>query len=215
MDRSIDIRARILEEATRLFATHGFDGTSIQAISDAVGIRKPSVLYHFSSKELLHRAVLDEVLSRWNDVLPELLLASAHEHRFERVMDAVTSFFMEDPDRARLLLREILDRPEAMRLRLSRFVRPWIDIVAEQLDRAKRSAKVRASIDPEAYAMNVISMVVSGIAIVESLALVFRDDPESPPRDRFVAEMIRVARSSLYQHDVLAPPAQGMESRDG
>jgi TetR/AcrR family transcriptional regulator len=214
MERSIDIRARILEEATRLFATQGFDGTSIQSIAGAVGIRKPSVLYHFASKELLHQAVLDDVLARWNDVLPELLLAAAQEQRFDRVMDAVTSFFMEDPDRARLLLREILDRPEEMRDRLSRFVRPWIDIVAEQLERARQKARVRQTIDPEAYAMNVISMVVSGIAIVESLALVFRDDPSSHPQDRFVAEMIRVARSSLYQNDVLAS-TKSLETRDG
>src|SRR5690606_15585386 len=185
MERSIDIRARILEEATRLFATQGFDGTSIQSISDAVGIRKPSVLYHFASKELLHQAVIDEVLARWNDVLPELLLAAAHEQRFDRVMEAVTSFFVEDPDRARLLLREILDRPEEMRRRISRFVRPWVEIVAAQLEKAKQRSRVRESIAPEAYAMNVIAMVVSGIAIVESLAVVFRDDPGSDPQDRF------------------------------
>jgi TetR/AcrR family transcriptional regulator len=215
MERSLDIRARILEEATRLFASQGFDGTSIQAISDAVGIRKPSVLYHFASKELLHQAVLDDVLARWNDVLPELLLAAAHEQRFDRVMEAITSFFTEDPDRARLLLREILDRPEEMRRRLSRFVRPWIDIVAEQLEKAKQKSLVRESIDPEAYAMNVISMVVAGIAIVESLAVVFRDDPENHPQDRFVAEMIRVARSSLYQHETSSEPAKALERRDG
>jgi TetR/AcrR family transcriptional regulator len=215
MERPIDIRARILEEATRLFATQGFDGTSIQAISDAVGIRKPSVLYHFSSKELLHQAVLDEVLARWNDVLPELLLAAAHEQRFDRVMEAVTSFFVEDPDRARLLLREILDRPEEMRRRLARFVRPWIDIVAEQLEKAKQKGRVRESIDPAAYAMNVISMLVSGIAVVESLAVVFSDDPGAHPQDRFVAEMIRVARSSLYQHESSAEPAKSLELRHG
>lgn len=215
MERPIDIRARILEEATRLFASQGFDGTSIQAIAGAVGIRKPSVLYHFASKELLHQAVLDEVLSRWNEVLPDILLVSSEESRFERVMDAVTSFFMEDPDRARLLLREILDRPEEMSRRISTFVRPWIDVVAEQLERAKRRSRVRESLDPEAYAMNVLSMIVSGIAIVESLSVVFRDDPSRKSHDRFVAEMIRVARASLYPHEVSADLGKHLEPLDG
>ena len=48
------MRDRILSEAMHLAASRGFEATSIQAIADAVGIRKQSLLYHFSSKEILH-----------------------------------------------------------------------------------------------------------------------------------------------------------------
>ena len=52
-DKTGRVRDQILDEATRLFAAHGFGATSIQADAEAVGIRKPSLLYHFGSKELL------------------------------------------------------------------------------------------------------------------------------------------------------------------
>jgi AcrR family transcriptional regulator len=50
-------RDRILLEASRLFATHGFRGASTRQIADRVGIRQPSLFKHFASK----RAMLAEL----------------------------------------------------------------------------------------------------------------------------------------------------------
>ncbi|MBC7173522.1 MAG: TetR/AcrR family transcriptional regulator [Polyangiaceae bacterium] len=195
----MDVRSQILTEAIRLFAAQGFDGTSVQEIADSVGIRKPSLLYHFSSKEELRRSVLDEILSRWNDVLPHLLLTATHEQRFDKVMEALTQFFVEDPDRARLVLRELLDRPDDMRRRLETFVRPWIDVIAEQLEKARVKGQVQRDVDPHAYTINVVNMVVSGIAVVDTLATVFpAGSDHKQATERFVRELIRVAKQSLY-----------------
>ncbi|MFP6684385.1 MAG: helix-turn-helix domain-containing protein, partial [Polyangiaceae bacterium] len=102
----MDARQGILETATRLFAAHGFDGTSLQDIADEVGIRKASLLYHFTSKEKLRLAVLDRLLDHWNDVLPKLFMASlGGEPRFGTIIKALVDFFADDPDRARLLVR--------------------------------------------------------------------------------------------------------------
>ena len=57
----MDVRSEILRTATRLFAAKGFDGTSLKDIADAGGIRKPSLLYHFPSKEQLRLAVLEQL----------------------------------------------------------------------------------------------------------------------------------------------------------
>lgn len=55
--------------ALEQFALVGFAATSLQAIADAAGYSKSSVLYHFASKEALLEAVLDPAIDRLGIVL--------------------------------------------------------------------------------------------------------------------------------------------------
>jgi TetR/AcrR family transcriptional regulator len=50
-------RTAILEAATRIFASRGFVGASMRDITEASGISKPVIYYHFGSKEGLYAAV--------------------------------------------------------------------------------------------------------------------------------------------------------------
>lgn len=195
----MDVRAQILTHATRLFAEQGYDGTSVQQIADAVGIRKPSVLYHFKSKDELREEVLSEMLAHWNTVLPGLLLKASAEERFDATMEALTEFFIVDPERARLFLRETLDRPEQMQSMLGAFVQPWVELLGDQLERAKAQCLVRRDVDPQAYAVEVITMAVAGTAVIDTLRVILPDDPvRGSTRIRHARELIRIARSSLY-----------------
>ncbi len=209
----MDMREEILERATQLFATKGFDGTSLQDIAAAVGLRKPSLLYHFPSKEKLRLAVLGRLLDRWNDVLPRLLMAAAGgDARFESVMDEVVRFFAQDPNRARLLLREILDRPEDMQRRLETYVRPWVQVVADYIVKGQQRGEVHAHVDPEAYILQVINMVVSGVAAASSLhgGLLPATSPRGDASQRHLRELVRIARTSLFR----TPASAEAEGRD-
>lgn len=194
---SPDVRSQLLEEATRLFAARGFEGTSLQAIAEAVGIRKPSLLYHFGSKEDLRQAVLDELLARWNEVLPELLMAAAEADRFDGVLDAMTDFFLEDPDRARLLVRETLDRPEDVRARLERYVRPWVRVALTQLRSAQTQGQVHPQVDLPAYVVHLVQLVVGSIAVMDTLVALLPEDA-GDREERLRAELRRMARAGLF-----------------
>jgi TetR/AcrR family transcriptional regulator len=197
----MDARQGILETATRLFAAHGFDGTSLQDIADEVGIRKASLLYHFNSKEKLRLAVLDRLLDHWNDVLPKLFMASVGgEPRFGTIIKALVDFFADDPDRARLLVREILDRPDDMKVRIETHVRPWVSVVAGYIRGGQDQGEVYANVDPEAYVLQVINMVVSGVATASSLAGALLPDASADQKlsPRHGQELVRIARYSLF-----------------
>ena len=196
------MRTEILTQATRLFAEQGYDGTSVQEIADAVGIRKPSLLYHFKSKDELRQQVLAQMLAHWNAVLPGLLLRASTEERFDATMEALTEFFVADPDRARLFLRETLDRPESMQAMLTEFVKPWVDLLGAQLERAKSQGLVQPDVDPQAYAVEVITMAVGGTAVIDTLRDILPDDSaRGSTRSRHARELIRIARASLYTND--------------
>ena len=64
VERGRATRARVIEVATRLFAEHGYDGTSIEAVQAASGVSRGSLYHHFAGKEALFWAVLEEVGAR-------------------------------------------------------------------------------------------------------------------------------------------------------
>ncbi len=195
-----DVRTQILEEATRLFAARGFDGTPLQAIADEVGVAKPSLLYHFPSKDELRRAVLNEVMSHWNEVLPRLLeAATTGEHRFESLLGEVVGFFTADADRARLLVREMLDRPEELEHLFREYLGPWMRILSDYIRRGQQDGHLHRDVDPEAYILQIIQLVVAGIAVGDVVeSLLGPSDGDQPARDRQITELMRVARSSLF-----------------
>jgi AcrR family transcriptional regulator len=49
---------RILNAAEKLLATHGFEATSLRAITAEAGVNLAAVNYHFQTKEALFRAVI-------------------------------------------------------------------------------------------------------------------------------------------------------------
>ena len=210
----MDVREETLRQATRLFAAKGFDGTSLKDIAEAVGVRKPSLLYHFSSKDELRRAVIDALLARWNAVLPRLLMAAASgEDRFASLMRETVRFFTENPDRARLLLREILDRPRDLGLRLETHVQPWVTVIADYIRKGQTTGEIHADLDPEAYILQVVNLVVSGVATGAGLDRgLLPPDPDADPEDRHARELIRMARVSLFTPRALALIASASEN---
>src|ERR1700688_4321388 len=54
--RSLETRGAILDAAIAEFAEGGFEGASIRAIADRLGLQHPLITYHFRSKDILWRA---------------------------------------------------------------------------------------------------------------------------------------------------------------
>ena len=57
-------RGQLIEVATGLFAEHGYEGTSIEAVLTAAGVSRGALYYHFAGKEVLFTAVLEAVSDR-------------------------------------------------------------------------------------------------------------------------------------------------------
>jgi AcrR family transcriptional regulator len=62
MTRPSDTRSRIQEVARELFGQKGVQRTSLQDIADRLGITKPALYYHFSSREDLVRSILQPLI---------------------------------------------------------------------------------------------------------------------------------------------------------
>jgi AcrR family transcriptional regulator len=190
-----DVRAAILAEATRLFAAHGFDGTALQDVATAVGVTKPAVLHHFPSKEAIRQAVLDAILEHWQRTLPRLLLAAtAGEERFAAVFGELFRFFSADGDRARVVLREALDRPLSAKRLFAGPVRPWIQAVAGYIRAGQAGGRHHADADADAYVVHMLQLVLAATAAAPVTAGILGEGG----RARYDKELARIARTSLF-----------------
>jgi len=66
MRQAGETKSRILDAAEHLFGEHGFDGTSLRAITSAGNVNLAAVNYHFGSKEKLMQAVFARHLAPLN-----------------------------------------------------------------------------------------------------------------------------------------------------
>lgn len=199
-----DVRSRILREATALFAERGVAGTSLQLVADAAGITKPTLVYHFGSKEGLREAVLSGLVGHWRGELPRLMLAAAAGGpRLDALLQALFRFFLEDRNRARLVLRELLDAPEAVRAVLRRELQPWTALLTEAIRSGQESGVLRPEVDPSAYTLLVVTSTIGVLAAGDRSSALLAPEPTL---DEQLAELIRIARVAL-----VAPRAEREE----
>jgi AcrR family transcriptional regulator len=66
-------RGQLIEVATRLFAEHGYEGTSIEAVLSAAGVSRGALYHHFAGKEALFEAVVSAVSDQVTTELAEVI----------------------------------------------------------------------------------------------------------------------------------------------
>ncbi|MBF0102371.1 MAG: TetR/AcrR family transcriptional regulator [Desulfobacterales bacterium] len=208
----IDIRERIIEETIQLFATKGYDGTSLQLIADAIGIKKSSLLYHVSSKEELRDQVYKNLLSHWKNELPQLLSTASGEHdRFSSVINAFVSYFLENSNRSKVAIREMLDRPDEVRKAVKEHLGSWIKLITDYIVLGKKLGVVKPDIDPDSYIIQVIMMVIGTVALGSVISAMF-DNKDSRNINPLIGELERIARHALLVNPTPKPQKTGGKS---
>jgi AcrR family transcriptional regulator len=136
---STSTRDAILVEARRCFAEQGFEGTSLNDIAAGVGIRKPSLLHHFPSKEAIYREVFETSLSDWMIRIETAGDTKGQEpwEKMEFVLETAFDWFAENPEFVRIWRREALDAQSSEHLGfdLGAALRPLFERACEFFDR--------------------------------------------------------------------------------
>ena len=105
--RGDERRDEVLRAAIDVFGEAGFSGGRIDEVARRVGIRRPSVLYHFPDKSTLYRAALARVVAEITDRV--VATESEPVGRLETIVDRWVDFVLEHPWAARLLLRQMIE----------------------------------------------------------------------------------------------------------
>ena len=93
-------KERILDAALTLFAENGYNGTSVEQIAKAVGIKAPSLYKHYKGKEDILNALIDSAEARYEEMFgseKNIGKVPQSQKEFIKVTMERISFTMHDP----------------------------------------------------------------------------------------------------------------------
>lgn len=191
-----DTRGRILESATVLFGTRGFDAVSLDQIAAEVGVAKQTLLYWFPSREELLQEVLAGAAAELG-VIIEAAIRSASEDPLERIDAVIRAVFRPAVRRPSLLglLREIGRLPTDTAEALTVHLQPLVDRAVNWMEAEMTAGRLRRG-DPKMVVALVYSTVV-GVATEPEALRAVRWTGDLIGLRRLRSEMTAFIRSAL------------------
>jgi AcrR family transcriptional regulator len=105
-EQQAETRARLVEAAADVFASHGFEGASIDLITQRAGFTRGAFYSNFSDKGELLAELSASRMREFSQLLPRLLTA----HREDQVAETARWLVGQDPPPEVLLLVELARR---------------------------------------------------------------------------------------------------------
>ncbi|MEQ8329736.1 MAG: TetR/AcrR family transcriptional regulator [Longimicrobiales bacterium] len=107
-DPGADTRRALLRAGREFFATEGFDGASVRAITGAAGANLGAITYHFGSKRGLYEAVLTTEVGAVAEAVEGAVRSGGTAlDRIERIVASYFRVLAEHPHLPRLMLQEL------------------------------------------------------------------------------------------------------------
>lgn len=169
-------RQRLLEVAVELFRRHSVAGTSLQMISDELGLTKSAIYHHFHTREELLEAIVEPVITK----MAELVEIAEAQRGARARADAMLTAFAEVAVANRDLIPVLTGDPSVAEL--LRIRHDWGAIVRRQLD-------LLAGVEPGMGGQVKAAVVMSGVSAAVGLDYdgAERDGFDDELRDQIVA----------------------------
>ncbi|WP_028062077.1 TetR/AcrR family transcriptional regulator [Solirubrobacter soli] len=188
---------RILEAARGEFAQHGYSAR-LQDIAERAGVKHPTLLYHFKSKENLYAAVIEQAMLDWAAMTSAAV--SAAPVGFDRVAALVAAgmeFFATHHDFVVIWRREAIEGGGRLEDAMAEHMRPFLDRAVAFLEREVAAERLREH-DPVELMQLVYGAVSTYFSDAGFRARLSGVDPMTPEaRARFATALTAMLRDAL------------------
>ena len=138
---------RILVAAEEEFVLHGFKGTSMQSIADRAELPKANIHYYFKNKTNLYQAVLENIMTAWNEVLADMNEDSDPATVLTKFIHAKMQLSYTNPNGSKIFAMEIIQGAPHLREYISQDMRIWVKEKSAVITSWINQGKMRA-VDP-------------------------------------------------------------------
>ena len=158
-------KSQIIQEAMRLFAQHGYRGTTIATVADAVGLTEPGLLHHFPSKEHLLIGVLEE-----RDKIDRERFGGALRQQDTRILESLkmlVSHYENTPGLAQLFTVLVAESIDSEHPGNTYFVQRYRDFrlkLSEAFEDAQRNGEIRRDVETDLLASLTLA-VMDGLQV--------------------------------------------------
>jgi TetR/AcrR family transcriptional regulator len=159
--RPTDTRDRVLSVAQALFAERGYRGTSLRDIARRIGIKAPSLLHHFPSKEQLYLAVLDRVFEGMEEAAAMVLMGrDSFQSRCRTAIVGAIDQIAASPDSMKIIWHEMTEETGVGRQLFKRRVPPLFAMGVNFIFQGQRGGEFRDGVDPFHFLLSLNSITL-------------------------------------------------------
>ena len=148
-------RAFLLSTAARVFAEHGYAGTSLSDLIAASGLTKGAFYFYFKSKAALALAVLRDQQDRFlRQVVERVLAAETAAQQFQALAPAMLDLLATDPGAWAMtrLTKDMAEDPVTAE-EVSKPMAAWVEFIAGIVRQAQHDGDLRPGLDPRDVAV--------------------------------------------------------------
>ena len=186
----------LVREALRAFGARGYEGTTLEAVAEAAGVRKQTLLYYFPTKDDLFDACVDALTDGLERSLTKVLISN--EEGLDRVESVIRTLFRlaEHWPEFPLFIREAARRSPLVVQRIADALEPFRKAALGFLERGMETGEFRRQ-DPGLLLFTLYTAVVGTLAEAGVLRAVAGDASGHTALRQREQELVTFVRHAL------------------
>src|SRR5580698_998648 len=160
MTKGEQTRKRIVEAAAPIFNKRGYNGSSLNALMEATGLKKGGIYRHFASKEELAAEAFDYTWeAAWK---ARLLHVDEKANGIDKLKQLIANFIDRRPPvpGGCPVLNTAVDADDGnsiLRLRVGKALRSWTGTLQAYVEEAQQQREAKRDVDPKDVATLIVA----------------------------------------------------------